>query len=92
VPGRFRVYSKNNFFYINCPIEEAPVDTWLQKQIISKFDFFTIIPDPLDEDFYGLEGQLAAELAAPLPDELAQPTLPEIDPDDFERLYQWFLA
>jgi hypothetical protein len=59
---------------------------------ISIFDLFILAPQRLDENFYEDEEQLAAELAAPLPGWLADQPLPEIDPDEFERLYTWFLA
>jgi hypothetical protein len=91
-PGRFCVYSEYVTFRDISQSWEAPMDTWLRKPTCSIFDLFTAIPAPLDEDFYGLEEQLAVELAEPLPEGLAQTTLPEVDPDEFEQLYGWFLA
>ena len=38
------------------------------------------------------EEELASGLASPLPDELEGPAIPEVDPDDFETAYQWFLS
>jgi len=45
-----------------------------------------------DESFYEDEEQLADELAAALPEELENQPQPEIDPDEFDELYTWFLA
>ena len=68
------------------------MDTWLRKPTYAYFDLFTVTPAPLDEDIYWLEEQLAVVLAQPLLKGLDQPPLPEVDPDDFEQLYGWFLA
>ncbi|MGW8251803.1 MAG: hypothetical protein ACWGO1_14260 [Anaerolineales bacterium] len=45
-----------------------------------------------DENFYHDEEQLAAELAAPLPESLTPQPLPEVDPDEFEKIYRWYLS
>lgn len=68
------------------------MDTWLRKQMISIFDLFTVNPIPPDENFYGLEEHLAIELASRSLRDLTSAPLPEIEPDDFELLYGWFLA
>jgi len=69
--------------------------TW--PRIRSRFvaNLFLITPtlEPrLDESFYEDEGQLAAELATQLPDGLVTQPLPEVDLDEFEKLYIWFLS
>lgn len=38
------------------------------------------------------EQELAEELIAPLPISFPLPTPADVDPDDFERIYRWFLA
>lgn len=38
------------------------------------------------------EQELAEELIAPLPISFPLPAAPEVAPDDFERIYRWFLA
>jgi len=38
------------------------------------------------------EEQLAAEMARSLPEHMLDQPLPDIDPDDFEKLYHWFLS
>lgn len=68
------------------------MDTILRKPTCSIFDLFTVAPASLDDDFYGLEEQLAVELAETLPEGVAQPQLPDVAPDEFEQLYGWFLA
>lgn len=68
------------------------MDTWLRKQMISIFDLFTVRPAQPDENFYGLEEYLAIELASQSAEVLKPAPPPEIDPDDFERLYGWFLS
>ena len=69
--------------------------TW--PRIRSRFvaNLFLITPtlEPrLDENFYQDEGQLAAELATPLPKGLLGQPLPEIDSYEFEKLYDWYLS
>jgi len=38
------------------------------------------------------EDELANEMTASFPNTVSNTPAPEIDPDDFERLYQWFLS
>jgi hypothetical protein len=69
-----------------------------------EFPFFIVFPDdgnpaqrPLQasaRDFgYEIdEHELAEELIAPLPTGLLIPTLPDVDPDDFEGIYRCFLS
>jgi hypothetical protein len=67
----------------------------LKKQTSTIFNLLALTPETqshLDENFYEDERQLADEIAAPLPEELENQPQPEIDPDDFEELYTWFLA
>ena len=71
---------------------------------ITKIQYFIISPDDGDptprplqvsaKDFgYEIDEQeLAEELIAPLPISFPLPTPPDVDPDDFERIYRWFLA
>lgn len=49
-------------------------------------------PTRPDENFYEDERQLAEDLAAPLPEELENRPEFEIDPDEFDELYAWFLT
>lgn len=67
----------------------------LERHTSTIFDLFALTPESparSDENFYEDEGQLAGDLAAPLPEEFENLPQPEIDPDDFEELYTWFLA
>jgi hypothetical protein len=66
--------------------------TSLQKQSIPILNPITVTIAILDEYFHGFEEQLAAEPASAISEGLAQLPLPEIDPDEFEHLYSWFLA
>lgn len=66
--------------------------TNLQNQSNPRLNPITITIAILDEYIHGFEEQLAAEPACALPEGLAQSPLPEIDPDEFEHLYSWFLA
>lgn len=59
--------------------------------IISIFNLVPVTPVHLDENFYQDEAQLAAELAAPLRKSQDQP-LPDVEADEFETLYNWFLS
>ena len=68
------------------------MDTWLRKQMISIFELFTVGLAQLDENFYGLEEYLATELTPRSAEELTPAPIPEIEPDEFERLYGWFLS
>jgi len=68
------------------------MDTWLRKHMISIFELFTVPQTPPDENFYGIEEHLAIELASQSTEDLTPAELPEIDPDEFEQLYGWFLA
>jgi hypothetical protein len=38
------------------------------------------------------ENELASEMTASFSNTVSNTPAPEIDPDDFERLYQWFLS
>jgi hypothetical protein len=66
--------------------------TSLQEQSLPIFHPITVTIAILDEYFHGFVEQLASEPACALPEGLAQSPLPEIDPDEFEHLYSWFLA
>ena len=74
----------------------------IQKKI-NLFDLFTLTSDatlPIeweigqeaDNNFYEDEDELARELAAPEPTGVSIRWPAEIDPDEFEASYQWFLA
>lgn len=41
---------------------------------------------------YDDEEQLATEMAQALSEHMQDQPLPDIDPDDFEKLYRWFLS
>ena len=67
------------------------------------FDLFSLVPEistpprwettpEPDRKFYDDEAELAEELYAPLPVGMIIQRPPEIDPDEFEARYQWFLA
>ena len=45
------------------------------------------VASPFDD-----EDQLAAELACALHEHTPDQPLPDIEPDDFEKIYSWFLA
>jgi len=68
------------------------MDTLLRKPTGIIFDLFTLTPAPLGGDFYGLEEQLAVDLAESSTKIPAQPQSLEVDPDEFEQLYGWFLS
>jgi hypothetical protein len=38
------------------------------------------------------EAELASELSTCIPESLLDPCVPEVAPDDFEKIYQFFLA
>lgn len=69
-----------------------------------EIQFFIVSPDDGDpaqrplqasaRDFgYEIDEQeLAEELIAPLPTGILIPTLPDVDPDDFESIYRCFLS
>ena len=70
---------------------------------INIFDLFTLaadVPAPIewevgqgaDGNFYEDKEELARELAAPLPAGIIIQWPAEIDPDEFEASYQWFVA
>lgn len=67
----------------------------LQKHTNATFDLFALtLEEPVrpDENFYQDEGQLADNLAAPLPEDIENQPQPDIDPDEFDELYTWFLT
>ena len=41
---------------------------------------------------YDDEEQLAVEMAQALSEHVQDQPLPDIDPDDFEKIYRWFLS
>ena len=55
-------------------------------------DFFSLPLAPAETYFLDDEALLAAEMSDTLPCSVKTQPLPEIDPDDFESLYQWFLS
>ena len=66
---------------------------------INIFDLFTLSPETsasiewqAGQEFYEDEEDLARELAAPEPAGVIGQWPPEIDPDEFEASYQWFIA
>jgi hypothetical protein len=67
----------------------------LQRNVSTNFDLLPLIPETPahpDENFYEDEEQLAADLAASLPDDLENQPQPDIDPEAFDELYAWFLT
>jgi hypothetical protein len=60
--------------------------------------FFEVFPiasstrSRFEDAFHEDQDPLAADLAAPLPCNLVCLPLPEVDPDEFEKLYLWFLS
>jgi len=51
--------------------------------------------EPVTAQSLGIEldpQEMADELSAPLPADFSSHNLPEVAPEDFERLYGWFLA
>jgi len=70
---------------------------------INIFDLFTLASDAAipvewevgqspDSNFYEDEDELARELAAPAPAGVSIEWPAEIDPDEFDLSYQWFVA
>ena len=53
---------------------------------------FSLLTARSGEVIYDDEQQLAAEFAAAFSKNHFTQPLPEIDPDDFEKLYTWFLS
>jgi hypothetical protein len=79
------------------------MNTQTIKNKINIFDLFTLAePQPssieweigrdADENFYADEDELARELTAPVPTGVIIRWPAEIDPDEFEASYCWFLA
>ena len=82
---------------IDCPLEDKgkTMFTWPNIRSIFDANIFFITPDSgshPDENFYPDEEQVAAELAVPLPGGLAPQPLPDVAPDEFEKLFGWFLS
>ena len=38
------------------------------------------------------ENELADEMTESLPNPVSNPSAPDVDPEDFEKIYQWFLS
>jgi len=47
---------------------------------------------PQDLGYEINEDDLASEMLAQLPDDLLGQTTPEVDPEEFESIYKWFLS
>ena len=47
---------------------------------------------PQDFGYEINEDELASEMRVQLPDDLIWQPIPEVDPDDFETVYNWFLS
>ena len=62
------------------------------EKFITTLDLLSLPVAPAEKYHIDGETQLAAEMADALPASVELQTLPEIDPDDFEKLYGWFLA
>lgn len=63
-----------------------------QISLSSIFSLFTVANTHQNYYYYENEDDLAAELSAPRPDGINFQSLPEIDADEFEHLYTWFLS
>jgi len=63
-----------------------------QINLISTFALFTVADSHQNDCYYENEEDLAAELSEPLPGGVSFQPLPEIDADEFEKLYTWFLS
>jgi hypothetical protein len=97
VSARIRVYieSETNARVFQKESERImKMNTSAQIRLISISCFFTVAAPELEVYIYDDEEQLAAGLAEQQPEGLAfQPlATSEIDPDDFEKLYNWFLS
>ena len=67
----------------------------LTQSCIYPSSFSKIISLPVTQQVgcpYGDENQLAAEMANHLQMHTQDQLQPDIDPEDFEKLYQWFLS
>lgn len=65
----------------------------IRSKFVANLFFITpILESRWNENFYEDEEQLVVELATPLPDSLVPKSLPEVDPDEFEKLDIWFLS
>jgi hypothetical protein len=60
--------------------------------LTSIFDLFTLPSTKPDDAIQNDDEQLATEMAEPLLICSTSQPLPDIDPDDFEELYKWFLS
>ncbi len=52
-------------------------------------------PDPFSTSDYGYpasENDLADDLSGALPANLMDQAAPQVDPEDFETIYQWFIS
>jgi hypothetical protein len=67
----------------------------------SIFDFILTVnlksaqPDPLTAADFGFEvgdEELAEELSETIPSSLIPQTAPQVDPEDFETIYNWFIS
>ena len=56
------------------------------------FHLFSLLTTQPEQSLFDEEQQLAAELTAALQKKIEYQRLPDIDPDDFEDLYTWFLS
>jgi hypothetical protein len=84
-----------SFEIIHLRIREKIMFVWLRMRFKFVTNLLSITPTLglyRDAYFFEDEEQLAMELAAPLPDGLVPQHLPEVDPDEFEKLYIWFLS
>ena len=65
--------------------------TQISIDFIAASDFFSR-PLALPEEYCCVEEQLASEMSSSLPVKAQSQPLPEVAPDDFEKLYGWFIS
>jgi len=76
-------------------INQAFVKTTLFCNIFSLPLYIPMGPiefSPQDLGYEINEDDLASEMLAQLPDDLLGQTTPEVDPEEFESIYKWFLS
>jgi hypothetical protein len=94
LPGVFARILKVKFQskYTHHLAAETKMITQTLNHSIYILNLFSLPPICPDEIIYDDEQQLAAELSTPIPQGILNQPLPEIDPDEFELLYGWFLS
>jgi len=60
--------------------------------MLASLNIFSLPITRQDVSPYDDEDQLATEIACSLHESTLDQLVPDINPDDFEKLYQWFLS